>query len=56
MRAHLSPLRPGGHLPSPGEFHRAWTPSASLGSLICASGEDANSQDVGEATSDIPST
>lgn len=38
---------------SPGEFPSTWVPGSSLGSLRCASGEDVNSQDVGEATSDI---
>lgn len=42
-----------GHLPSPGESHRAWASRPSQGSPMCASREDANSQDVGEATSDL---
>lgn len=44
-----------GHLPNPGEFHRAWVPKPSQGSLICAPGEGDKSQSVGKATSDFPS-
>lgn len=48
LHAHFSLLSHSGHLPNPEEFHRTWTPSPSLGSFICASGEDANSQDQEE--------